>query len=445
MADVSQAQIDKEIINEAGDVITEMIFITTATGQKFDLAPFALSTTLYEDMFANTLSGYCVVMDAADLVNIIPLQGTEYITFSFRTPSFVERISKMFQITSVSERAFSATDREQVYTIHFTSVEAVLDNVMSLSKKFSGTTDKVIAKIWQDHLTMPRFGYTTNPTPVIVADKPPHASTVSFVAADWTPLKCINWVANRAFQTANEAASFLWFESNKAFYFRNIEEMIDTQVSTNRIFARYGFFPVTPVGNLPTNPNIIYTKPDLPKQYGLARNMKAFSMFDILRGQDNGFYASKLITHDLNLMTYQEYHFDYYAPYAKEVTPNKNPEAFPQGIIRNSEAVKTIRSKNYKLHDDSRDPLYEKWVLTRNSLLYEFSNVKIELELCGRTDIEVGKMIEFVYPKAVDKLGGTTTDTQLDPFMTAQYLITGIKHTFALNKHSMWLEITRII
>ena len=445
MADGTQTPIDKEVINEAGDVITEAIFISTYSGQKFDLSAYALSTTLYEDMFSNVLSGFCVVMDSGDLVNMVPFQGTEYITFSFRTPSFTERIAKMFQITSVSERSFSATDREQTYTIHFTSVESVLDNVQSLSKKFSGTTDAVIAKIWKDHMTMPRFGYTTAPTPVIMGSNQPHASSVAFVSPSWSPFKCINWVCNRSFQSASDAPGYVWFESNKAFYFRNVEELISTQDNNNQIFARYGYFPVAPVGELPKSKGVLYTKPNLPKQYSLASNMKSFTMFDIMRGQDQGFYASKLIAHDINLMTYTESFFDYYAPYAKEVTPNKSTEAFPDAVFRNAESTKTVRMKNYKLHNDSADENYAKWVLQRNSLLYELSNVKVEISVPGRTDIEVGKMIDMIFPRAIDKLASASSDTNLDPFMSAQYLVTAIKHTFALNRHSMWLECTRII
>jgi hypothetical protein len=445
MADVTQARIDAETINEPGDVITETIFITNVNGTQFDLTAFALSTTLYEDLFANTLSGYCVILDSADLVNIISFQGTEYITFSFRTPSFTERIAKQFKVTKVSDRAMTSNDREQTYTIHFTSCEAVLDNVLSLSKKYSGTTDAVITKIWGDHLTLPRFGGTTNPTQVVVANTNPHASSVSFVAASWSPFRTINWVCNRSFQTAGQAASFMWFESNKAFYFRNIEELISTQSDNKQIYARYTFSPVALNADIPLNKGTLYTKPNLPRQYGLARNMKAFTMFDILRGQDEGFYASKLVAYDVNLMAYQESFFDYYAPYAQEVTPNKNTEAFPIGIMRNAEATKSIRSKNYKLHNDSSDPLYEKWVLQRNSLLYEYSNVTLEIECQGRTDIEVGKLVEFILPKAIDKLAGGMDEHMLDPFMTSVYLITAIKHTFALNRHTMWLEITRII
>jgi hypothetical protein len=114
-------------------------------------------------------------------------------------------------------------------------------------------------------------------------------------------------------------------------------------------------------------------------------------------------------------------------------------------VFRNPESVQTVRTKNYKLHNDSADENYAKWVLQRNSLLYELSNVKIEISVPGRTDIEVGKMIDLLYPRAIDKLASASSDVNLDPFMSASYLLTAVKHTFALNKHTMWLECTRII
>jgi hypothetical protein len=441
-----QEKVDPNYINEAGDVITEYMNVITGSGQAIDISNFVLSTTLYEDMFSNTLSGHVTLLDSADLFNIVPFEGLEYIAFSFRTPSFTETISKMFKIVGAKDRVMSSSDREQMYTLHFVSMEAVMDNIIKISQKFSGTTDVVVSKIWKNNLTWPRFGFNTDPTPVIVADNNTHASSVSFVASSWSPFRAINWVCNRSFKTAGDAPTFVFFESNKAFYFRNIEEIINTQSSNNKIFTQYGFFPgaaALPASSI--NPNVMYTKPDLPKQYNLARNMKSFNVFDILRGQDAGFYAAKLLIHDINLMTYQEFFFDYYAPYAKEVTPNKNNEAFPQGIFRNAETAKTVRTRNYKLFNDYADPLYQKWMLQRNSLMYELSNVKVEIEVPGRTDIEVGKVVEFLYPKATNKLPGSSTESNMDPLITAQYLITAIRHEFSLNKHTQYIEMVRFI
>ena len=167
----------------------------------------------------------CCLWTHADLFNIVPrFEGLEYVSFSFRTPTFTESIAKTFKIVSAKNRIMSSADREQHYTLYFVSMEAAIDNVISLSQKFSGTTDAVVAKIWKNNLTWPRFGFNTDPTPVVTGDNVTHASSVSFVAASWSPFRAINWICNRSFKTAGEAPTFVFYESNKTFYFRNIEE-----------------------------------------------------------------------------------------------------------------------------------------------------------------------------------------------------------------------------
>jgi hypothetical protein len=149
--------LDPNFLSEPGDVITEQMVITASDGRSFDVSNFVVETVLVEDVFANVLTGHVVLLDSANLVNIIPLEGTEYLTFSFRTPSFTETISKSFQITGLSDRAFTSSDREQGYVLTFMSIEGVIDNVTNISKKFSGPTDTVIQRIFTEYLTHPRF------------------------------------------------------------------------------------------------------------------------------------------------------------------------------------------------------------------------------------------------------------------------------------------------
>ena len=446
MADQIQPKVDPNFVNEAGDVITETMVVTSNDGSQYDVSNFVLQTVLYEDLFSNTLSGECIILDAANLITKIPFQGIEYLTFSFRTPSFTEKIEKTFKITAIKDRGFTSADREQAYALSFVSLEAAIDNVTNLSKKYSGSTDAVVSQIWNENLSaVPRILSQPQSRTSVVSLNKRHSSSVSFIATSWNPFKAINWVASRSFQHMAELAGFMFYESNKAFYFRNVEEVIDTQTKNNDIFAQYVYFPgANTIQNIPKS-KTLYTKPELTKQYSIVRNMKPFGQFDILDGQDKGFYAAKLITHDIALKTYQEFFFDYYGPYTKEVTPNKNTEAYPQAVFRNPEVNNRIRTKHYKLHNDMNDPLYEKWMLQRNSLLYELSGVNIEIEVPGRTDIEVGKLVDFLYPKGVDKLPGAAQEYNLDPFMSAQYLISAIRHTFSLNKHSMVLELVRFV
>lgn len=95
------------------------------------------------------------------------------------------------------------------------------------------------------------------------------------------------------------------------------------------------------------------------------------------------------------------------------------------------------------MFEENKDPMYETWVARRNSLMYEASNLRISIEVPGRTDIEVGKVIDVFIPKSIAKSEGKNFNELLDPYLSGRYLITSIRHQFMMNKHEMILEIMK--
>lgn len=432
-----------ENLNEAGEVITEEIIITTAEGVSFDIKNFCLGLTLFEDIFSNVMMGTALITDSANLIGLIPFKGTEFITFSYRTPTFNEKISKSFYITKASDRMFLSNDRQAGYTISFISIEGYKDNVTSVSKKYSDKTDKIVTSVYNEYLKADRFVNKSGIKTELIADTN-LGSTATVVAGYWNPLRIINWATSRSFGAATQAPNYMFFESNKSFYFKSIEKLVDEQVKNNLVFSELVYFPGSRMTQYQPTSGYTFNKPELLKQFSNVRNMKSFTMFDSLKAQDYGYYASKLVSIDMTLKYPREFFFDYPTKFKsfKHLEPNNNP-TFSNGVLRNPDSHAVVLTSQHKLHNDSKDPLYEKWALQRNSLLFEVGNIKIEVEVPGRTDIEVGKVVSFLYPKNVDKPESMTIDDALDPYMSGFYLITAIRHEFTLNKHTMFLELMK--
>jgi len=446
---------DPDNLNEPGDVITETLTIRTAAGENVNISNFCITLTLFEDLFSNVLMGECIIGDSASLVSMIQFQGYEYLTLSYRTPSFTEKITKTFFITKVAERMFSADDRQQLYTISFISVEAQIDNNTKLTKKFTGTTSDLVTTLYNNYLKISRFSDVQKDTQFIVKASP--GSSASFVASSWSPFRAINWLAARSFSAATSAPNYMFYESNKAFYFVSIEDLIIEQRNNSHIFAEYIYFPGAATIQSPSKGKFKYVKPELLKQYSMVRAMRPFKMIDVLEGQDYGYYASKLIVNDLTLKTFEFFPFDYHQAHTQfnnledytvnqnqiGSSPAKSTQTFSSKLRRNPETYQVIRTKQYKLHNDLKDPLYEKWALQRNSMMYELGALRLEIEVPGRTDIEVGKLVNFLYPKNADKTSDMLTEDTLDPYMSGLYIVTAIRHVFTLNKHTMYLELAK--
>lgn len=439
----SAAPIDPENLNEPGDVITEELIITNDRGQSIDVKNFCTALSLHEDIFSNVMMGEALFTDSANLIALLPLKGTEYITLSYRTPGFKESISKTFYIYKLSDRTFIGTDRQLGYVLSFISIEGHLDNITVISKKYSDASDVVVRKIFNEYLTVKRNINKEGTTPIFV--NAPTSSKVTLVPAFWTPLRTINWVAARTFSSGTEAPNFLFFESNKAFYFTSIEKLIKTQIDENTLFTEFVYYPGASKIQVNVDSKYKYTKPELAKQYNMVKVMKPFKMFDTLHAHDYGYYSSTLVTFDSILKIPATSQYDYYAGFNsfQHMEGTKARPVFSNNTVRNPATYKGLLTKQHKFHNDAVDPKYQKWALQRNSLMNDLNNIKIEIEVHGRTDIEVGRLVRFLYPKNVDKNTDTLVQDALDPYYSGIYMITAIRHQFTLNKHIMHVELAK--
>lgn len=442
MAEIIKPAVDAENLNEAGDVITEEIIITNDRGQSVDIRAFCMSVVLYEDIFSNVLKGEALITDSGNLIASVPFKGTEYLTIRYRTPSFKEVIGKTFYVYAVTDRAFTATDRQQGYVLHFMSVEGHIDNITTISKKYSDTSDKIITSVYNEYLRPKRFinrdGFSQFNASTNLSSK------VSVVPTYWSPLKLINWVSSRSFKNGPEAPNFLFFESNKGFYFTSVEELIRKQLDADTLFAEYIYFPGAPTIQAEPNSKFKYTKPETTKLFSMVRNVKPFKLYDTIHGQDHGYYASTLLSVDPTLKRPISTDYDHYDVFKtfKHMEPN-NKQTYPNTLVRVPSTYKTLLTKQYKLHNDFEDPKYQKWALQRNSLMHELHEIKLEIEVPGRTDIEIGKLVRFLYPKNIDKTLDVLSEDALDPYMSGIYMITAIRHQFLLNKHVMYIEMVK--
>jgi len=221
----------------------------------------------------------------------------------------------------------------------------------------------------------------------------------------------------------------LFFESNKNFYCMSIDALIKNQ--KNNI---YGSYTLTPEATSLSPTNI--------EQYFFIKNIAKMGFFDVLKGQDFGYYSNKLITHDIVTKQYQEWSFDY-ATARKGQTLLEHNMLFRDTTPNNPNTYRRVKSLDTKLWNDYTDPHYQTWAPLRNSLLYEAQSSRYIIEVHGRTDIEVGKVIECKIPKSIAKDDKSTLSSVLDPLLSGKYLITHIRHEFILGQHIMLLEIMK--
>ena len=401
-------------LNQVGQYITDTINLT-AGGITRDITRFVAQTVIYEDMFSNVMTGYMVITDAGNLINQVPIIGTEMISVSFRTPGFNAAIQKDFYISSLKEREID--QREQSYIIHLIGIEGFADTCIRLSKKYTGKTSDLVEKIYNTELNVNKDLYLEE-----------HVTSTTFVCNYWSPLKAINWLTTHGYR---DVPNTLFFESNKAFYCMSIDRLIKMQTQP---YAEYTYKPTASSG-----------RPTDPSQYFNIKSISRIGFFDSLSSQDFGYFSSNMITHDIVTKEYHEHPFEYVKKREGQVNMDgtKYFNLYPENVPQDPNTFRRVKNKSASLWNNYTDPNYENWVQMRNSLLYEAQTSRFVIEVYGRTDIEVGKIIQCNIPKSIAFGGEITNNQMLDPLLSGKYLITHIRHEFTLGQHNMLMEIMK--
>lgn len=448
-----------------GSIIVDEIALFTERGEQYNITQYVETFSIFEDVFSNVLSGTAIILDNLNLLGSIPVIGREIINVRCHVPGFDNvSIQRAFYVYSVENRSATSQDRQQMYELHFMSLEGMIDNVTFLSKKFTGATDELVSNIFTEYLQLPRLWDKSYPFPaglsknnsllapewkeaipkrnlnqLNVGGNRPFKSKVTFVAAMWSPLKTINWLSTHSIDGSTEGANVLFWESSQGFYFSSIDSVIEAQSNPrNRKNYYYGLDDAAI--------DLIKKKrggSSIAKGYEKVENVTIPTMGDTLRSQDFGHLSSNMHVIDINTKDYKEYIFDYPSNFETFKHTDGARPAFNVNQTRNVYSYRTFKTKHRKLFNDYVEPGYETWVLQRNSLLYDLSNLRVEITVPGYCRMEVGEVINFYYPRMGEKNANEKLEDLVDPYLSGSYLVVAVRHIVGREKYTMRLELVK--
>ena len=128
---------------------------------------------------------------------------------------------------------------------------------------------------------------------------------------------------------------------------------------------------------------------------------------------------------------------------------SKDNMTYPANVTRSALSKRFFRPVHRKVLTTSDDELLDyapdKWLGMRQSVLEDISGLRMHITVPGRTDAEVGKIINFKYPKVGDGADKSDPKNQWDPFLSGVWMITAIHHKITPVAHNMILEMRLII
>ncbi len=439
-------------LQKAGSVVVEELKILTTKDTIIDLNEFFVELNIYEDMFSSHLYGNIVLSDSRNLIEHGPLIGEEYLNVKVRTPTFPIAIQKTFRIFKIDNRKIVRDNNTQMFTLHFASIELFYDILLPLFVPFEGPIHEVAATIFSDYIAASReytIGSGNNSiqekedaTPLYILNETDNK--VKFVACGWTPFRCLNWLATKAIpkQGDGKAKNYLFFESNKAFYFGSIEYLLKDVVQNQNYIGQYSVSAANIRDGAPS--------PNIPREMFIAKDVEMIDTTDHVKNYTNGYLASRLLTLDLYNKEYEAVDYDYVEEYKKQFhtsgSGTTSIPSFTSDSLRNFANHISYYPVHSKLFNDFPDNVSEKMkdiYSNRLSSLLDLSNIKMNITVPGRTDIEVGRVLYFSYPALGAADESDISKRKEDAMYSGYYLITAIRHKISKVDHSMIMEIVK--
>ena len=444
--------IGEQGLQRAGEVRIEQLKLINSADEVIDLSEFIVELNLYEDLFKNYLHGNLVITDSRNLIDKFNIHGEEFLNVKLRTPSFPdsEVIEKTFRVFKLTDRTIVRDTNSQNFVLHFISVEFFYDVNLPLFAPFEGTITDVAGRIFSDFLATSRnysisesnneIKENPRPTELIIINEA--SNKVKFISPGWSPLKCINWLASKAIPKDGVAKNFIFFESNKNFYFGTLENLFRDAHENKNYFGRY-LISASNVRDDKNSQNVI-------RELFLAKDVEMVETTDYIKNYTNGYLGNRLIYLDVFNKEYQLIDYDHTENYEKQFHSsgkgNESKPVFNRDTFKNFATNISFYPKNPKLFDNYQDNINEKMGEihgNRLSSMLELTNIKMNMTVPGRTDAEVGRIIYFEYPSLGAKDGSDTGSTAQDKLYSGYYLITAIHHKVSKLEHQMVMEVIK--
>jgi len=422
------AATNEQGIQTAGDVKLEVSISTVLGGVETDIRQFIGEVNIFEDLFKNGLYGNILIVDAANIASILPIVGDEYLAVKIETPGTGVSITRTFKVYSLTDRRMIKDTNTQTFVLHFCSPELFIDLLSPVYGTYRGKVTDLVQQIWDEAVS-------TGNTPLNIIGEA--SNEITFTSPGWSPMHCINWLATHAIDANGGAPNFLLYESNKDYYFANM----DQKIKSDPTFTDYKYM----ANNLTADPaGEAYVK-DINAEYQKVEDFEIIETFNAFKNNQNGYYANRLITFDIQSKTFEIFDYDHVASYSQYNHLEKGAP-FRDDTLRATAGHISFYPKHTELYTGVKlnaNDVVEKVLPQRRSTIQELSNFKIVITVPGRTDIEVGTIINFVYP---DNRPRDETDKSKDggdEYYSGRYLVTAIRHKVTLIKHMMIMEIVK--
>ena len=441
------------IINYAGDFRIKTVNILSyrkAEGSekafRVNLIPQTMAINFVEDVLSPCVNGSIDVADGQDFRTLLPITGNEKLELHLFTPGqselkYIEGETDCLSVYKVDKiRISGGTGRQQIYRVHFTSREAILNSTRRISKAFAGPVENAVYEIMHGEVN----GLDTRKALYLE----PTATNSKIVVPHMKPFRTIKLFADNAISAKYSNAGYLFYETTQGFNFRSFESLMAMSGTTARpVTEAYAIQPAS-VRNEKGDANVIQDLQS-PDSYSFE------NVANTLEELNHGLYGNRLVTHDIYNKKIQTFDYNYHEEFGnyfhtEHDQGNRSEQKFMKPLTFLEETNKTLSDfpmaklmnvvDTKKIHNDYDNVPPELLLPNKISQRAQMANFHLVMTVPGQTRLNCGSMISFALPN--QRPIPSDSPQNLNPYYSGRYLILSLKHKFDVvsQKHTMNLR-----
>jgi hypothetical protein len=403
------------------DYSIESVKITSVSGTEYEIKDLVQGVDIYESLASPYIKCELFIADAANMIEIVPIIGQEKINIIIKDLVVGNTINRNFYVSSI-QNYIKGNNQASLYILKLVTEEYMMNSLTLVSQAFTGQINKSIELILNNYLnSKTKVSESTN-------------GDYKLIVPNWNPYKAIDWLVRRA-STAS-GYPFCFYETFKdGLYFESYETLFNK-----------------PVFNKYTHRSNNTAKDDANQEGAMLRTALRYDISEVSNTGKNilrGAFGQSLHIIDHASKSYNLVKYDYQKDFKKKKHLGTQSYMSDKFKVNNKsidqyDVLHNIAFKNSLAFDgvlNNYNNTVEFSKLETDPLIYQLGLVKINMTVKGRTDLTVGKVIEFEVEKNRPITNNNPKNS--NEYLSGKYVVQNIHHKMEDGKYYIVMDVVK--
>ncbi len=407
-----------------------------------------LEFTIFQDLYGKGTKIELMVVDSNGLIEMFPIVGDETLSIQFKTPTFDNTLTHVFRIYKISDRR-KAEPRAEVYILHGISQEVISNKRKSVNKSYSQLLpEKIIESIYEDYLRPTEEEYGIAPAKEDELELQETQFHQSFCFPSVRPFQAIQQVCNEAVLKVDESASepksksenFMFYQTPTKWVFKTLDSLLREDPVDRFVLADQG--------SLKTKKTSADSEGEKVFSHQYIQNVNVKQQLDVVKNLEQGIYSHVVKTIDPLLKRFTEDTFVWADNFQEIAHIEDDPKIFTDESMYTSDAGTSVShylpsniGEDYQNTNDFTKRAVEAntdfqitnprnlhtFLKYMNVSMAQLTNIVLEIQISGNTDVEIGNMIEVYIPQSTEYEDFKKSNNLL---YGSKFLVIALRHIF---------------